>query len=202
LIQSENEKMIITNLEKMQEQSETQFKNQSDLTSTQIDITERLLRDQINSGAPQIIVKTATIKDKNFKIEEKYATFIDLEFRNSGNRNAYNVLARFYALTEDFKAVYEEIGYAGDKYFIGTNQENGYFITFKFNTQVTSFYFCYEITYIDKLTGKKDGYTVFNLLKNNHGQDMFEGCSNQLSNKLRNLINSVLINNHKNILYE
>jgi hypothetical protein len=182
-------------------QSDSQYKTQSELTNAQINITDRQLKDQISSGAPQIIVDETTLKDKNIKIDGMYAAFIEFMIRNTGIRNAYDVMVRFFAVSEDFKSIDPEIGYSGNKYFMGSGQVNGFFISHKFTEQFTSFYFCYEITYIDKLTGKKDGYTVFQVLQNNRGQDMFMNCRNQVSNKLRKLINSQLVINHQEILY-
>lgn len=200
-MQFKNEEMINTNLEKILKQSDSQYKTQSELTNAQIDITDRLLADQISSGVPYIGVESITLKRKNVKIEVGYSASIEIIFQNNGIRNAYDVLVRFFVVSEDFKPVYTVIGSGDDKYFMGPGQKIGFFISPTFTKEFSSFYFCYEMTYIDKLTGKKDGYTSFNYLQNNAGQDMFLQCRNQVSNKLRKLINSQLVINHQEILY-
>jgi hypothetical protein len=200
-VQLKNGRMINTNLEKMREQSDSLYKIQFELTNTQIDIIKRQLKDQINSGSPKIIVALATLEDKSTLIEGKYSPIIEIAIRNTGKRDAGDIMFRAFTITDDFKYIRSDIGYTGSNYSLGPEQESIFKFLPNFDKPITNFYFCYEVSYVDKSTNTKTYYTIFNYLENIRGQDLFANCNNQTATKLRKLINYVIAKAHQGILH-
>lgn len=208
-LQYENEIMINANLEKIQNKTDSIFEIQSELTNKQISIidqqlivSQQILKDQIIAGAPKLINLGSKLKDRNTVFDGKYSPIITTHYKNVGNRYAFDLEIRSFYLSEDLRMTSSNIEGVITKVILGPNEEGATDHKPKLDNPVTTFYYCFEITYLDKLTDKKYYLTTFTKFFKNRGKENFYICDIEQEKKLRDTINFVLFNKNLNLLNE
>lgn len=155
---------IISNLQKIQNLTN----KQNAIIDQQLSISSLLLNDQVNSGVPKFILNHIELKDKDVKYNDINAPIIYYVFKNVGNRYAYNVKVRSFAISSDFLEIrkndnMESSEPAGPSVILECS------LLPKFTNYKIPFYFCTEITYTDKATGKllkNTSYKEYSKLRN------------------------------------
>jgi hypothetical protein len=191
-IQLTNEKMINTNLEKIQELTN----NQINIINQQLNISTQTLNDQINSSSPKLIILETTLEGKTTLYNGMYAPVIYTTYKNVGKRYANDVEYRPFVITNDFKVIRSGNENFASKLVLGPDQTATSLFKPKFDSPITAFYYCVEISYLDRLTDKKNYITLFLKFVNDRGKDVFDVCSNQEKETLLSLLNDFLLNNH------
>lgn len=206
-IQYANEKMINTNLEKIQDKTDSIFEIQLEKTDRQIEIidqqlivSQQTLKDQIAAGVPKLINLGSELKDKNTVFEGKYSPIITTHYKNVGNRYAYNVEFRSFYLSEDLMYISTNLGGVITRTTLGPNDEGEVEHKPKLDNPVTIFYYCFEFTYLDKLTDKKHYLISFTKFYNTRGEENFYSCHIEQEKILRDAINDVLLKNNYKLL--
>ena len=192
-IQLANERKININLEKIQELSNSQIK----ITNQQLDISSKILDDQINAKRPILAGFKDTLTDQYITYNNKYAPIIHTSYCNIGQRYAYNVNFRVFLISRDFVIESTNVLYKTPQAAIGPESLGE--LQYKPKIDIDSyksdnvcFYYCYEISYYDKLTMKEHHYTNFIEYTNDRGKFLFFFCNDEIKVKLIKVINEEL----------
>lgn len=191
-IQLANEQKINLNLEKIQELTNHQI----EIINQQLGISSKILDDQINSNRPIVVSVEDSISDQ-FKIfNDQYAPIIHSFCVNNGKRYAYDLKYRAFLITRDYNLISTNEHYKPEHIDIGPEVEYEWSYkpkleldSYKFNT---CFYYCYMISYIDRLTHKTYNYTSYLEYVKERGKFHFNTCKEETLEKLRNVVNKEL----------
>lgn len=192
-IQLANEKKINTNLEKIQELANNQIK----ITHQQLDISSKMLNDQINSKRPILSGFKDTLTDQYNIFNGQFAPIIHTLYVNVGNRYAYNVNFRAFVISNDFALKSSNIFFntAQDDVgpeVIGEWQYKPKIDLDSYQSGYVCFYYCYEISYYDKLTLNYQQFTTYKEYTNDRGKFIFHGCNSEIKERLKQIINKEL----------
>jgi hypothetical protein len=200
-VQYANERKINSNLEKIQSKSDSIFLIQLAKTEKQLDIIDQplkvsrqILKDQINSDAPKIILQETTLQDKDRIIEGEFAPLINTIFKNNGNRFAHNIKMRPFIISEDFTIVRTNIVITNIPLTLGPGEVHYFEYKPRFTAPINVFYYCFQITYLDKTKNENCYLNKFTKYYSSRGT-AFRDCNLEEIVGLQRVINQYIETN-------
>lgn len=196
-IQMGNEREINANLEKIQKLATKQLL----LIDQQLTISSQALKDQVNSGRPILIITNIELQDRERIISNAFAPIIITRYKNSGKRIAYNVGYRAFIVSKDYECLSSNYKFPESLTDTGPDKEDWVEYKPKF-VNVIPFYYCFEINYFDKFTGKKYYQTFVSEYNKMRQIEQFFECEEYKKTKVKEAINKCLQNDKQRLLFD
>ena len=168
-------------------------RNQLAITSSQLDVMQKSLKEQIISDRPKISVIGNAISDTGLVIDNLFSPEITTTLQNNGRRVADSL--QFIPFIVD--GTISNMRTTDEKLFKQPFLEpnNNASIKYKPHFPLSSkneFYYCFQLIYYDKQIPKEIVQSYFYKYYKSRGEADFKGCTQSEVQNLRNFINTNL----------